>query len=316
MIREMQQGYTSGNDENAILELLERSYAFEHSYMFGAGGLTAKNLNSDFSGDNFARLKSFYERRFDGGMEALLKGTVKPVGYPVPLGIVLPKIGEPGTPIDELRGAKTGWNEECVAGILCTQDKAVIAALPGLKVLKAAAVTEYYWEYDGKAWNLKTKDHAAFSNSGEKIIGFKLDSDCAFAASSMEHEVRHQSQPANWTIVEKEKDAYTFEEDWTIQRGLPGRSKFRMPKPGGGEQVNPAEVEKYVIGRYSGATSTAGEEIVGHKDDGSTEIKKADGSKYARPPHAGDSHQDYPKTDAALKSAPQADPKKWICPTK
>jgi hypothetical protein len=272
-------------------------------------------LNSDFSGDNFTRLKSFYEDRFDGGMEALLKGSVKPVGNPIPLGTVLPKLGETGTPIDQLPGAKSGWNEECVAGILCTQDKAVIAALPGLKVLKAAAVTEYYWEYDGKAWSLKTKDHAAFSDSSQKIIGFKLEKDCAFAAASMEHEVRHQSQPATWTIVEKEKDAYTFEEDWTIQRGLPGRAPFRMPKPGGGEQVNPTAVEKYVIGRYSGATSTAGEEIVGHKADGSTEIKKADGSKYTRPPQAGDSHQDYPKTDAALKSAPQADPKKWVCPT-
>ena len=90
MIREMQQGYTSGDDEQAILELLWRSYDYELAYMFEAGGLNAKSLNSDFSGDNFKRLQDFYETRFAGGMAALLKGAVKPVGLPVPLGIVLP----------------------------------------------------------------------------------------------------------------------------------------------------------------------------------------------------------------------------------
>jgi hypothetical protein len=314
MIREMQQGYTSGGDENAILELLERSYAFELSYMLGIGGLTAKNLNSDFSGDNFQRLQAFYESRFDGGMEALLKGSVKPIGYPIPLGTVLPRLGETLTPIDALPGAKTGWNEECVAGILCTEDKDVIAALPGLKVLKAASVTEYYWEYDGKSWSLKTKDQAAFSDSSQKIIGFRLNTDCARAAVNMVHEVRHQAQSGMGTSVDKETDAYSFAEDWTIQRGIPGRGNLRMPKPGGGEQVDTAAVKQYVTGRYSGATSTAGEQIIGHGGDDSTKIEKADGTKYSRPPQKGDSHQDYHKTDEALKNAPQADSKKWVCP--
>lgn len=130
----------------------------------------------------------------------------------------------------------------------------------------------------------------------------------------MVHEVRHQGQPQSWDIVEKEKDAYTFEEDWRIRRGIPGRSAFRVPKPGGGEQVNVPAVESYVKKRYSGATSVPGEEIVGHAADGKTKIMKPDGSTYMRAPQVDDSHQDYPKTDQALSNAPKADASKWVCP--
>jgi hypothetical protein len=316
MILEMQQGYTSGDDENAILELLERSYNFELSYMFGTGGLNAKRLNSDISGDNFDRLKEFYENRFEGGQQALLKGSVAPVGYPVPLGTVLPKRGEEGVPIDTLPGAKEGWNEDCVTALLCPSDSDVVQALPGLRVLKTATVTEYFWEYDGHAWNLRTKEHGAFSNAANKVIGFKLDESCAFAASSFVHEVRHQKQPTGMTTLQAEEDAYSFEENWTIERGLPGRSQFRMPKPGGGEQANPQAIEEYVKKHYSGTASAPGEQIIGHKDDGSTEIKKPDGSTYTRPPQQGDTHQDVPKTKEALENAPEADKKKWVCPGK
>ncbi len=317
MIHEMQQGYTSGDDEQAILELLWRSYDYELAYMFGAGGLNAKSLNSDFSGDNFKRLQDFYETRFAGGMAVLLKGTVKPVGLPVPLGIVLPmlgEVGESGLPVDTLKGGRTEWNEACVLGILCTEDQSVVNQLPRMTVLKTPSVTEYRWEYDGKSWALKTKEHAAFSNARKKMIGFKLEENCAFAAESVVHEVRHQGQPDTWTTVESEKDAYRFEEEWTIERGLPGRSKFRMPKPGGGEQANVPEIEKYVVGHYSGATSTPHEQIVDHKDPNKTVIEKPDGTKYERVSQAGDTHQDYQKTDAELSHAPRVDPKVWACP--
>ncbi len=313
MIREMQEGYTSGADENAILELLERSYNFELTYMFGAGGLTAKGLNSDFSGDNFLRLQAFYEDRFEGGMDALLKGSVKPAGFPIPLGTVLPKLGETGTPIDSLPGASPAWNEECVAGILCTQDQSVLAALPGLKVLKTQSVIEHLFQFDGTSWKAVEKEHAAFSNSKRKIIGFKLDTDCGFAAASMVHEVRHQQQPDQWTTVEKEKDAYRFETEWAIQRGIPAHGKFRKAKAGGGEEVDVPEIEKYVVSHYSGATAV-GEQIIGHTASGDTEVRLPDGTETTRPPQTGDSHQDFQATDQELSNAPEADRRKWVCP--
>jgi outer membrane protein OmpA-like peptidoglycan-associated protein len=86
IIKEMQEGYTSGADERAILTLLDASYNTELTYLFGPGGLTAKSLNSDFSGDNYKELVAFYGRRFKGGMDALLNGTVDPQGDPVPVG--------------------------------------------------------------------------------------------------------------------------------------------------------------------------------------------------------------------------------------
>src|SRR5258708_22475981 len=215
------------------------------------------------------------ERGCGGGREALLKGSVKRIGDPIPLGTVLPLLGETGTPIDSLRGAKPAWNEECVTGILCTQDKAVVAALPGLTVLKTPSVTEYYWGYDGASWSLKTKDHAAFTNTSKKIIGFKLGENCGFAAASFVHEVRHTTQPQNWTIVEKEKDAYTFEEQFTIDRGIPGRPGFREPKPGGGEQVKTSPVTPHPAAKYTTPTSTAGEEITRHRADHKAENTQA-----------------------------------------
>jgi uncharacterized protein DUF4157 len=312
LIQEMQKGYTGGADEEAILELLERSYNFELSHIFGAGGVTARSLNSDFSGDNAMRLSSFYDRRFSGGEESLLKGTVQPVGYPIPLGTVLPQLGETGTPIDTLKGADPNWNQACVAGILCTQDRSVVEALRNLTVLRSPTVTEYYWIYEGTAWSLKTKEHLAFSNSDKKLVGIKPDAGCGTAAAAMVHEVRHQNQPPG-DVVSSEKDAYTFEEEYTLKRGLPGRSAFRTTGPKGEEVVDPAAIEKYVIARYSGASAVKGERIVGHEPDSSTRVIAPDGTPGKRPPQQKDSHQDYDKTDAALSNAPRVDPKQWVC---
>src|SRR5262249_9879922 len=50
LIREMQKGFTGDDDELAILEILERSYNFELSHIFGAGGVSVSDLNSDFHG--------------------------------------------------------------------------------------------------------------------------------------------------------------------------------------------------------------------------------------------------------------------------
>lgn len=89
LIREMQSGFCGDDDENAILEILERSHNFELSHIFGAGGVSPKKLYSDFHGDELDLLVDFFKRRFEGGMEALRNGKVHPVGGAVPLGIDL-----------------------------------------------------------------------------------------------------------------------------------------------------------------------------------------------------------------------------------
>jgi hypothetical protein len=312
LIRELQKGATTDDDELAILELLERSYNFELSYIFGAGGVSVKDLNSDFHGAEWDRLKDFYSRRFADG-DAMSKGTLsKPIGLPSRLGEAMPIIG--GYLPDDLPGAKPEWNVPCVLGILCSEDKAVVAQLPKLKVQTADKVTEVFWEYDDASWQMRTRDRGAFSNAAKKVIGFKKSTPCPTAAEQIIHEVRHQNQPSG-TSEDTERDAYTFEQEWSIKRGLPGRPDLRTTKPGTQEEIpNAPAIAAYVAKRYSGATGTPGDQIVGHTATGETEIEKADGTPFTRPAQKGDSHQDVPKTAANLDHLPHVDPKEWVCP--
>ncbi|HEV3166410.1 MAG TPA: DUF4157 domain-containing protein [Isosphaeraceae bacterium] len=91
LIKEMQSGYTGGDDERAILEILERSDNTELGAIFGSGGIGVTALDSDFGGEEREKLHDFFERRFDGGMEAMLKGQIKAVGEPLALGATKPK---------------------------------------------------------------------------------------------------------------------------------------------------------------------------------------------------------------------------------
>jgi hypothetical protein len=80
LIKEMQSGFTGDDDEQAILDLLENSGNGDLRIIFRVGGINVKDLNDDFHGEEWRRLKAFYQARFNGGMAALLKGNVEPVG--------------------------------------------------------------------------------------------------------------------------------------------------------------------------------------------------------------------------------------------
>ena len=95
LIREMLSGFTGNDDERAILEILERSFNFELTIIFGSGGVSAGKLNSNFQGGEWAQLQDFYSRRFDGGMAAVISGTITPIGDAVPLSKALPAAGVP-----------------------------------------------------------------------------------------------------------------------------------------------------------------------------------------------------------------------------
>jgi len=80
LIKEMNTGYVADDDERSILSVLQRSDNSELSFIFGAGGVTAKGLNKRFDGKQLKQLQSFYNSRFEGGSVAVLAGTVKPKG--------------------------------------------------------------------------------------------------------------------------------------------------------------------------------------------------------------------------------------------
>ncbi|WP_441237661.1 eCIS core domain-containing protein [Bradyrhizobium sp. 930_D9_N1_4] len=82
LILEMQAGPTGDEDEKAILDLLELSDIAALRIMFGEGKLSVTELESDLDDDSAKRLQAFFNTRFEGGRDALAKGTVAPKGMP------------------------------------------------------------------------------------------------------------------------------------------------------------------------------------------------------------------------------------------
>ncbi len=80
LIREMWQGSTSKGDAEGILDLLERSLPEDVVVIFGSGGVSPKDLYDVFSAADQWRLQQFFDQRVDGGLQAALKGRVKPTG--------------------------------------------------------------------------------------------------------------------------------------------------------------------------------------------------------------------------------------------
>lgn len=315
LIKEMQSGVTGDEDEQAILELIERSYKYELKIIFGSGGVDADDLNSDVHGEEWRWLKDFYKRRFAGGMEAVLKGKIEPVELPVALGNPLPAKSELKESEDFLLYSDANWNLPCLLELLCPLDKAVVDQLAGLTVQKADQVTEVYWQFDGTAWVKKTRNRGAFSKADEKIIGLKKAWPCSLAAESIVHEVRHQNQPDDLKPLDEEIDAYTFEEEWSIKRGLPGRAKFRERSPSGETIANKGAIETHVKQRYSGAAAgSPSDRVIGHEGTDQAIVQRPDGHEYKRPAVEGESHQDIEKTKANLAGLPKVDPKEWLCP--
>lgn len=84
LIREMLDGPTLGDDEEAILDLLELSDASDLRAIFAGDGIALTNLESDIGGANRRRLDTFVAHRFAGGRDAVLAGRVEVIGPALP----------------------------------------------------------------------------------------------------------------------------------------------------------------------------------------------------------------------------------------
>jgi hypothetical protein len=312
LIREMQSGPTGDDDELAILELLERSYEYELAYIFGKGGVTAAALADDFHGEEYDALLAFFERRFYGGFEAVKAGKIEPGGSATVPGSKMPMYSH--FLEQELEGGSYAWNVPCVLGLLCSEDRTVVDELRQVKVHIAEEITEHYWEFDGSAWHARTRDRgAAHGGNGDVIL--KREHPCFYAVYSIMHEIRHHGQAQTMPPLDKETDAYTFGEQWSIDRGMPGRDDFRRrPDDAKKSVVDTAKIAEYVKNRYSGLVAgQPTDRITGHRGT-DVEITHADGSTSFRPAQEGESHQDIAKTAAGLKNLPHVEPKLWVCP--
>ncbi len=307
LIKEMQSGFTGDDDELAILEILERSYNGELGMIFGSVGVA--DLNSDFHGEEWDLLQGFYARRFEGGMPEMLKGRIAPKGLPVALGTDLTKANDV---IDfQLPGAVTDWNIPCVLGILCSQDKAVVAKLPLITVKVADAIFYDNPFYDGSSWTTKRFDAAGIFNRVQRLLMVLRKDDCPTVAFTFFHEVRHLNQAAGLDVVSAETDAYLTTEQWSIDRGLPGRPSLRMEDPVTKKTVpDPAKIDTLVRDHYAGVAAVPGERVIGKTAAGHTQIRRPNGTTYTRPPQAGDTFQAPRQVSNVTTISPAA----WVCP--
>jgi hypothetical protein len=311
LIREMMSGFTGDDDEQAILELLERSYNFELAYIFGTGGVTVAALNSAFQGMQQTCLEDFFTRRFAGGEAALARGTVEPQGDAVRFGDeVQTNCAQPVA----LPGFGVDWSLPCVLGILCSEDRQVIDDLTTFDVQSVAGIDVDHWQYDGTSWSITETRHpvgAADAAASPPEIRLLRNRSCEDVVRTVVHEVRHQNQAAG-SRFSRERDAYIFTEQWTIDRGLPGYGhSMRTTDPqSGAPVVNIPGVETYVQNRYPG-TASATETIVDHRtSDGFTEVSPVGGANFFRPPQAGDSHWGAPRYLVPRVIGPA----EWVCP--
>ena len=90
LIREMLDGPTLDDDEEAILDLLERSDPADLHVVLGPGGVSLKDLESDINGSERKRLDSFVVRRFRGGRDAVLAGRIDIIGEKAPVAAPAP----------------------------------------------------------------------------------------------------------------------------------------------------------------------------------------------------------------------------------
>jgi hypothetical protein len=317
LIHELLDGPTMGGDEDAILELLVRSFNYELTHIFGAGGVDPKRLSEDIPDEPGDRLFEFFVDRCEGGHEAALAGNFKPKGAPpVPLGVELPPVGAVISNVELFKGGSTGWDVRCVLGLLCSEDQAVVSQLPSLDVKMMERIDVKQWKFDGKSWSSQTVHPVGVNKPDKKLVGIVKTADCNSAAQTLFHEVRHQNQTEDVrkTHFTMEVDAYTETEKWAIARGLPETSpgeSLRSTDPRSGAQSPSAKaIEAKVTRIYGGPTDVAGEEVKGH-EGANTTLVEVNGKPDKRQSKDTDKYLEEPPTFVGEQPLFA---KEWKCP--
>jgi Domain of unknown function (DUF4157) len=313
LIREMLSGAVFDDDEQMILEVLVRSFNAELRYIFGTGGVSPNEVDGSLHGTEQDRLTAFFEQRFEGGREAVLKGEIKPQGDAVPLGDDIEKVDPDLGFAQDLPSAQRNWDVPCVLGIFCTLAPDVITGLRSVKVIRYTQMDVDRWTFAEGAWTKETAHPSGFEHNegSERTVGLQRRRECADVAKTLKHEAVHTGQRPT-TIYEREVEAYTEAESFAISYGLPG-GELRREAAGGGQEPDPAKVEAYVRKRYGGPEAgSPGDTLVDHKEDGTAVIRRPDGTKRERPPEEGDVYLDEnPTPPVGQEEIPAS---QWECP--
>jgi hypothetical protein len=156
---------------------------------------------------------------------------------------------------------KSAWDVPCVLKILCKQDKNVVQDLHKLNITKYDRIQFMDHVYDGKQWVLDPFE-AGGTAKGNNVTVLSGES-CESAATTLYHEWWHTTQPESMNHCDKEREAYTKTEEWTIIRGLEGQGQGLLRK------VDPALGLRYELTRL-------GKEAVEKVTHGATYIPDKD----------------------------------------
>jgi hypothetical protein len=167
-------------------------------------------------------------------------------------------------------------------------------------IARGVTVTAYdriYFDdpyYDGTKWTTK-RFEAGGTAGGPTEVNILRGPNAANNASTLFHEGVHTSQPRSMAWRDKEYDAYKKQDAWLIDHGLPPHHpSFRTTDPGTGKAVtNEAGIKAFVDKEYPGVSvpgpGGTTERVVDKDDRGNSVVERSDGTRYTRPPRAGDS---------------------------
>jgi Domain of unknown function (DUF4150) len=138
------------------------------------------------------------------------------------------------------------WDFQCLREILCPKDSGLVTTLGQMKVTTSDGIKHYDWKFSGGQWVQEYGEVDAYYNPNDDSITLDRNLSCMDAARGLYHELWHRGQKGG-TAREREIDAFTQTELWTIARGFAGIPGFR--KPDG--TINTAVIEAAVDGHYS-----------------------------------------------------------------
>lgn len=201
--------------------------------------------------------------------------------------------------------ATSNWTVARVLAILCGSAAPLVGQL-GSGAIPLSGYDRIYFDdpyYDGTQWTTKRFEAGGTNNGGITLLNNASDEE---AATTLYHEGIHQNQAPRKTLAEREYDAYTRTEQWTLGNGLPSQAdpaggyNFRKKDPHGKEVVDEAEVRRFVNDQYpvtSAAPASSGgppppipDQVIGRRPDGGAILQRSDGSTYTRSPQAGDTY--------------------------
>lgn len=209
------------------------------------------------------------------------------------------------------------WGPDCVAAILCRQDRHLVPRLAQTKVL---SVEDMYFEdpyFDGTRWTIRQVRATGTAEHGAGVITLKRTLSCDDAAVTVYHELLHLDQDPgmDWPHP-REDDAYYRTEEWTILRGLPGQGLMRTWDAACNRVPDPAAIREHVDAIYPvRAAGDAGPQPVGYEVDQERRnwtivVDPVTRKRSKRPSVKGDTFQG----KFVRVRVEVVDPKEWKCP--